>query len=250
MMNLLVLIKKFNSKLSDDFVGTFSNPGDPPSQWDLLKRNKELQTMGLKFKIVEVKDLIPDEYKDLSFPGLQYINHEGTIVTFKNRNLEVSEIVNWIINRNEAPVIKIQEDEEPPILMDTSTTIFKKEPIEKITEIVNKTKPPPKNFISAMIDEHPWASYGVGLAFCASAILGVIGGSYLADRYNSRADETQPLLLVNDEGKPVNFQWEESETFVSRDLIIQENSIENVTAKNKNKETEDGLIEIPLQNDI
>lgn len=256
----LLFFKQLNSKACDDLIGTFANPGDRPSLWDLLKRNKILQDSGLQFKIIEFKEEIPEEYKGLKCPSFRYIMNDGKEITYPaNKELNEDNLVDWITNRKiveKEKVTRIVKEDEPPELINTESTILDQEQIEKVTEIVNKI--PPKNFISKLIDEHPLASYGIGIAFFSSVLIGIIGGSYIADRYNSKADETEPLLLVNEEGKPAEFEWDESEPLVSRDIILKENSIENVICKNKMQKSEDEkiktengeLIEITLQDDI
>lgn len=256
----LLFFKQLNSKASDDLIGTFANPGDPPSLWDLLKRNKILQDSGLKFKIIEFGEEIPKEYKGLKCPAFRYIMEDGTEMNYpQNKELNEHNLVDWIANRTIVEmekVTRIAREDEPPELINTDSTMLNQEQIEKVTEIVNKI--PPKNFVSKLIDEHPLASYGIGIAFFSSVLIGIIGGSYIADRYNSKADEVEPLLLVNEEGKPAEFEWDETQSLASRDLILKENSIENVTSKNRTQKleeektkTENGeLIEITLQDDI
>jgi hypothetical protein len=242
----LVFLKQLNSKACDDFVGTFADPGSPPSQWDLLKRNKILQNIQLNFTITEYK---PDTLSR-HFPGFQLVNQNGSLADFpQNREATAESITSWIQSYLEMPeetkpepqIIpnkrevrsEVEDDDLPPPLIEKAKAISETmdvESIEKVTKIVN-SQINKKNPISRLIDDHPWAGYGIGLAFCASVVIGIIGGSYLYDRYNSHKDETEPLLLVNDEGKPIVFGWEE--TVVENVKTETDYIIENVTARNK-----------------
>ncbi len=214
-MATLTLCKILGSPIDDAFRGTFNNPGDMPSEWDFLLRNSKLADWNVKLRIVEAKDInsldVPYKNQIKKTPHLNLQVTGGAAIPYPSGSpLKELDIVSWV--RNSLGDLPVAVDIEPP-------TLISVQPAKRsLAEIPVASAAPPNKQIStdSAIVQNPPANPSllsnglvvgsvVGGSFfvVACAIAGAVAGFLI-----SRDDleyETEPLLLVGDDGKEVDF---------------------------------------------
>jgi hypothetical protein len=214
-MATLTLCKILGSPIDDAFRGTCSNPGDMPSEWDFLLRNSKLSDWNVKLRVIEAKDInsldVPykNQIKKTPYLNLQVVG--GATVAYPSGSpLKERDIVTWV--RNSVGDIPSVVDVEPPTLISVQPSKRAAPTVPVATATVHNkqiatdsaiVQNPPAN-PSLLSNGLVVGSVVSGSFFVvACAIAGAVAG-FLISKDDSEY-ETEPLLLVGDDGKEVDF---------------------------------------------
>ena len=217
--------KKKHDRGAEIFAGTYTRPGDTPSEWQKLQDKNELKQNGVKFILIEYEDK-----NDLSGGYTAKVNRpiyidllfgeqaSGNLSYPKGSNLESGQISTWILqNRNAqikaaanvAPSSTVSSSSSSRSLKSVSSGMRSRSaPIsthEDMNANTETTEHQPESFASSW--RLPVTIVGVVAAGVATVAAVTIAAEL------DEQEETDPIFFVNNKGdKVVDFRemrWED-----------------------------------------
>jgi len=187
-MTTLIFCKQRGSREDDAFRGTYAGPGQFPGEWDFVTRNQKLADMKINFRVVEAKDLksfeLPFTVKATPHLQLGDRHYEG--------RLTEKAIVEWV--QQELNVERGADEKAPDMIS------------APVAPTAAKSQSAPNHITAPSAKVSTLIGGGILVAACAFA--GAVAGFILSRE--DPDDEVEPLLLLNNDGKEVDFKsfWE------------------------------------------
>lgn len=214
----LTFYKKCGSGLADIFKGTFPQAGEKPSEWQLLTRDQDLKSVGVKMFVLEYVEtkFLPDGYdlKVKSSPHLDLKSEDNNLTSLAypyDGHLTAQAIKSWILT-NIPKLNPMVKDVAAAVVASSGGKIVAPE-IPVAAPVVNSstggssgstTTPDSTTQEKEVVDTAEYREnyipyvIGGGLLFAVFAAAGVVIGGHMAD---AQAETPARLLLVDNDAE-------------------------------------------------
>lgn len=209
----LTFYKKCGSGVADAFKGTFPQAGEKPSEWQLLTRDQDLKSMGVKLFVLEYVDakFLPDGYdlkvKQSPHFDLKSEDNNATSRAYPyDSHLTAQAIKTWILATLPIlnPMIKdvaaatAQSSGGKIVVPDAPTATVASTPAPESTSATQEKEAATSVNTAEYRENYIPYVIGGGLLFAVFAAAGVVIGGHLAD---SKTETPARLLLVDDDAE-------------------------------------------------